>query len=117
MAQGFDLTSSQDGGALIVSVAGRVDGTNAQNFDTSLDETIGPTENAIVLDLSGLVYMSSAGLRTILMTAKRLQARNAKLALCSLRPEINEIFQIAGFNRILAVCPGRGEAITQVTAA
>lgn len=117
MSQGFDLTSSQDGDALIVSAAGRVDGTNAQSFDTSLDETIGTEQSAIVLDLGGLVYMSSAGLRTILMTAKRLQARNAKLALCSLRPEINEIFQIAGFDRILAVCPGRPEAITQVTSA
>lgn len=100
-----------------MSVAGRVDGTNAGSFDSSLDETIGESERAIVLDLSELVYMSSAGLRSILMTAKRLQSRQANLALCSLRTEINEIFQIAGFDRILAVCSGRDDAITKVTAA
>lgn len=94
---------------------GRVDGTNAQAFDTELDELIADSDNAIVLDLEGLSYMSSAGLRSILVTAKRLQTRKANLALCSLRPTINEIFQIAGFDRILDVCEGRGDAIAKVT--
>ncbi len=92
-----------------------MDGTNAQSFDSSLDELIEETCKAVVLDLAGLSYMSSAGLRSILMTAKRLQTRKANLALCSLRPTINEIFQIAGFDRILDVCTSRGDAIAKVT--
>ena len=96
-------------------MAGRVDGTNAQSFDTSLDEIIEESDHAVVLDLEGLVYMSSAGLRTILMTAKRLQQRKAAFAICSLRPTIREIFQIAGFDRILSVCDSRGDALTSVS--
>lgn len=59
--------------------------------------------------------MSSAGLRTILMTAKRLQQNKASFAICSLRPTIKEIFQIAGFDRILAVCESRADAVEKVT--
>lgn len=95
-------------------MAGRIDGTNAQNFDSSLDETIQESDQAIVLDLEGLVYMSSAGLRTILLTAKRLQQRQASFAICSLRPTIREIFQIAGFDRILSVCDTRSEALSSL---
>ena len=99
-----------------MSVSGRVDGTNAQSFDSSLEEVIGESVSAVVLDLEGLAYMSSAGLRSILMTAKRLQTRSANLAICSLRPTINEIFQIAGFDRILTVCDSRSDAVANVTA-
>lgn len=99
-----------------MSVSGRVDGTNAQSFDSSLDEVIEESISAVVLDLAGLAYMSSAGLRSILMTAKRLQSRKANLAICSLRPTINEIFQIAGFDRILDVCENRTDAVAKVTA-
>ncbi|MYD42473.1 MAG: STAS domain-containing protein [Gammaproteobacteria bacterium] len=117
MSLGFDVASAEEGSALVIDVSGRVDGTNASAFDTSLQELIGESSQAIVLDLDGLTYMSSAGLRTILMTAKRLQARKAELALCSLRSTINEIFQIAGFDRILAVCDTRSEAVAKVTSA
>ena len=96
-------------------VTGRVDGTNAQSFDSSLDDVIEDSNNAVVLDLAGLSYMSSAGLRSILMTAKRLQQRQAQLALSNLRPTISEIFQIAGFDRILDVCETRAEAVAKVT--
>lgn len=102
---------------MVIAVTGRVDGTNAQSFDTSMDEIIQESDTAVVLDLEGLTYMSSAGLRTILMTAKRLQTRKANLAICSLRPTINEIFQIAGFDRILDVCETRSEAVAKVSAA
>ena len=73
------------------------------------------SETGVILDLEGLSYMSSAGLRTILITAKRLQESRTKFALCSLRETIKEIIQIAGFDRIIDVCDTRGDAVTLVS--
>ena len=100
---------------LTVTVQGRVDGTNAQAFDTELSGLIDEADTALILDLSGLNYMSSAGLRTVLMTAKRMQTQRTKFALCSLQPSIKEIMQIAGFDRIITVVDSHADALAQVT--
>ena len=59
--------------------------------------------------------MSSAGLRTILMTAKRMQAQQTKFSLCSLQTNIKEIMQIAGFDRIISVVEDVAAAKEQVS--
>ena len=66
------------------------------------------------MDLAELVYISSAGLRTILVMAKTLKQRTTELALCALNPSILEIFQIAGFDKILTIVESREEAVTSV---
>lgn len=91
-----------------------MDGTNAKQFDEDVNEELGADDEGVVLDLSGLVYISSAGLRTILVMAKTLQQRTTKLALCALNPSIFEIFQIAGFDRILTIVDSREKAVAAV---
>ena len=80
-----------------------------------MNEKISPDDEAVVLDLSELVYISSAGLRTILVMAKTLQQRKTKLALCALNSSIFEIFQIAGFDRILNIVESRQAALEAVS--
>lgn len=79
-----------------------------------MNQNVATEDEGVVLDLSELVYISSAGLRTILVMAKTLQQRTTKLALCALNPSIFEIFQIAGFDRILTIVESREEAISAV---
>ena len=61
------------------------------------------------MDFEKLVYISSAGLRAILLTAKSLGNLNAKLALCSLSDQIREIFEISGFDKIITIHPSKAE--------
>ena len=80
-------------------------------FQAALDAAIDDSEGAVILDMERLSYISSAGLRVILLTAKSLQGRNAKFAVCSLSESIQEVFEISGFDKIISVHPSQTEAL------
>ena len=111
----LELQADQIEGILIISVAGRIDGMNAQEFHENLDKEIGSSDNPVVLDLEKLSYISSAGLRSILLIAKTLQGRKTRFMLCSLPGPIKEIFEIAGFDKIINVLESRSDAIATIT--
>ena len=75
---------------------------------------ISSDDNTVVMDLEGLSYISSAGLRVILLIAKTLRKRNADLILCSLSDPIREVFEISGFDKIIPVHASREQALAAV---
>ncbi len=110
-----ELQVDQAEGALVISVTGRIDGVNAQDFHKSLDKETDGSDNPVVLDLEKLSYISSAGLRSILLIAKTLKGRNTKFIMCSLPGPIKEIVEIAGFDKIIDVLNSRSDAIAAAT--
>ena len=99
---------------LIASAGGRIDGVNAREFENALRGTINDDDKAVVVDLEGLSYISSAGLRAILLIAKTLSQRGSKFALCSLSEPIREVFEISGFDKIVSIHDTRSEAVQAV---
>lgn len=108
------ISTERDGGTLIAKTEGRVDGSNAREFQDALEEAIEPTDTAVVLDLENLSYISSAGLRVILLTAKTLRKQDAKLAVCSLSDSIKQVFEISGFDKIIPIHASQAEAVSAV---
>jgi len=108
----MDLNTERQGDILIAKADGRVDGANAREFQAALDAAINDSERAVILDMEHLSYISSAGLRVILLTAKTLQTQNAKFAVCSLSGSIQEVFEISGFDKIIAIHASQAEALT-----
>ena len=102
-------------GVLVISVTGRIDGVNAQEFHNDLNRETDGSDNPVVLDLEKLSYISSAGLRSILLIAKTLKGRNTRFMLCSLPGPIREIVEIAGFDKIIDVLESRSDAIASIT--
>ena len=92
----------QDGN-LIALVDGTVDGNNAVEFQTTLQGAVQEGDKSMVLDLSSLSYISSAGLRVLLLIAKDLQNRGANFAICSLQGQVGELFLVSGFDQIIAI--------------
>ena len=107
----MELRSTREGTNLIVDVEGRVDGTNAMDFQAALEEAIEQSDQGVIMDMGQLQYISSAGLRVILLVAKSLQKQNAKLMGCSLSESVREIFAISGFDKIVPVHDSRAEAL------
>lgn len=97
----------------ILSLAGRIDSSNAKVFEENLMGRLNTLARPVLLDLSGLQYISSAGLRVVLMAAKQQQGRSCKFALCSPSPEILEVFEVSGFNRIIEIHKEKGEALAR----
>ena len=96
---------------LVIKADGRIDGSNARAFQDDLEGAIEEADRAVVLNFQDLLYISSAGIRVILLTAKNLERRGAKLALSSLSDPIQEIFTISGFDKIIPIHSSPDDAI------
>jgi anti-anti-sigma factor len=100
----------------VVRPQGRLDSGTGPAFEKDLIGNIEGGAKKLLLDFSELQYISSAGLRIVLLAAKRMRSSGGRLALCSLSRQINEVFEISGFNAILDICPSYDEAVARLSA-
>ena len=106
------IQAEREGDTLVAKAEGRIDGTNARQFQDDLDSVIEEGDRAVILNFQDLMYISSAGIRVVLMTAKTLQRREARFALCSLSEPVREIFEVSGFDKIIPIHASQDEAIS-----
>jgi anti-anti-sigma factor len=95
----------------IVTPEGRLDSHTSAGFEKQVREVLASGTKALLMDFSQLDYMSSAGLRVVLLAAKRLQAGGGKLVICGLKDSIAEVFRISGFLAALNVVADRPTAL------
>lgn len=88
---------------ILVRATGRLDSATSGAFEKSLLEHFAVPGSRVLLDLGALDYVSSAGLRVVLMAAKRAKQGQGRLVLCALQPHVQEVFEISGFLKILEV--------------
>ncbi|MFH2046833.1 MAG: STAS domain-containing protein [Pseudomonadota bacterium] len=93
----MDIDFQMKGNALVASVHGRVDTGNASVFEKKLVEELNQEEKWLVFDLSGLEYISSAGLRVLLSTAKIMKSKGGDIRLAATQGPVKKVFQISGF--------------------
>ena len=85
----------------IIEIAGRLDTTTAPVLDKTINEDIGDTKN-LVLDIKGLEYISSAGLRVLLGAQKKMQ-KIGSMKVVNVCAEVMEVFEMTGFADILVI--------------
>ena len=103
-------------GTVIAKADGRIDSSNSREFHSELDAVVEGSDAALILDFEDVSYISSAGMRVILLTAKSLQKSGMKFVLCSMNDSIREVFKISGFDKIIAIHDSQAEALSAVTA-
>ena len=89
-----------------------MDGSNALECQSAGGPLLGENLTGLVLDLEHLSYISSAGLRVILLVAQQLQGRAVKFGVCSLPESVREVFQISGFDQIISTYTTRDSALS-----
>lgn len=109
-----NVTTERIDDVLSADVEGRIDGSNVVQFEEAVRTAIEDSDRAVIMNFEKLVYISSAGLRAILLTAKSLQNRDAKLLLCSLSDRIREVFEISGFDKILPIHATKADALASL---
>ncbi len=113
-AMGEDASGTEEtvspGHRLIVP-CGRIDAASAPVLEGELSRVIDEGNRRIVVNLSSVDYMSSAGLRVLLAAMKRLKKAEGNLVLCAMKPLVQEVFDLTGFSRIFAICESEEEAI------
>ncbi len=99
----MEIHLEKKGSAAILRLKGRMDVATTADFDQACDAVIREGGKQLVLDLSGLEYISSAGLRSILGVDKRIKAQAGRLALCGLKGMVKEVFHISGFTVMFSI--------------
>ncbi|MBE0647279.1 MAG: STAS domain-containing protein [Bacteroidales bacterium] len=100
----MEITEKKERNCTVVSISGRLDTTNYSVLEKKLMELIDSGEIRLLVNLSGMDYVSSSGLRILLMALKRITMAKGKFVLCSLQENIKEIFEISGFTNIFEIC-------------
>jgi anti-anti-sigma factor len=109
----MDITRYE--GIDIVAMADRIDSDSAGVLEKALNNLLAEGSKIILCDFSGTSYISSAGLRVLLSVTKTLLRSKGRMALCSLRPNVNEVFTISGFNQIIPIYYTREDAIKMLS--
>ena len=97
----------------VFDLQGQLNSGNAAAAESDILAQVTGGARKVVLDLTALDYISSAGLRVLLVTAKRLKQAGGKLVLAGMQPHVREVFDVSGFLAILNVVPDRPSALGQ----
>ena len=112
----MNLRIEEIGDVSCVVPVGRLDFDAAPGFQEALERVLGGAGKppaAVIIDGTGLEYVSSAGLRAFLLAARAAQRSGVAFALCALQPAVREVFELSGFSRIIPVHADRASALAQ----
>ena len=105
----MDIIERQSGDIVILDLSGRLDTTNYQQFEAKTMGLLNEGKNKIVINCSKLDYISSSGLRIMLMALKGVGG--GMFTLCELQENIREIFEISGFSSIFKIFATEQDAV------
>jgi anti-sigma B factor antagonist len=107
----MEVVSTQNGDSLVVDVIGQLNTGTASKLESEINKIL--TEHQkIILNLNQTLFVSSAGLRVFLMTAKKLKASGGNLRFCHANEVVTEILEISGFSTILDVKDSLEDALS-----
>jgi anti-anti-sigma factor len=116
----MNLTPTRFADTVVLAPAGRIDHVTAGAFETALVPHLARCaagQDRLVLDLGGVEYISSVGLRVLLLASKQAKGQGGALAVAALQPVVREIFEISRFTLILNVESTVRDALAKLSAA
>jgi anti-anti-sigma factor len=106
----LDLNSEYDDDVLVLNPSGRIDGATAKEYEEALLDRIANGHSKILMNCEAIEYISSAGLRVLLMTSRRAGEAAGKLVLCAVKDHVHDVFKHSGFAEIIPIHGDQDEA-------
>lgn len=97
------IKTQEQNGIIVIKPAGSMDATTTGIFVTACQDQLGAGKSKMAVDLSGIEYISSAGLRGILTVLKGSRAAGGTVVFCCLQPMVTEVFKISGFTSMMTI--------------
>lgn len=107
----MEVINRKEKGAVVVQVRGRLDAVSSPELEKEIEKLIAGGENHLIVDLGESDYISSAGLRIILASAKKAKGKGGSLSVASLQSMVKEVFEVSGFNTIIPIYGSVDEAL------
>jgi len=105
------IHTTKEGNGTVVQLQGKVDATSAPSVEQALVGVIDQGEKRLVLDCAGMDFISSAGLRSLLLAVKKMKAAGGGISLAALQPNVKEVFDISGFSALFTIHGSRADAL------
>lgn len=99
----MDVTINKEGSKTVLVLSGRIDTTNADQFQKDIAPLMADTEPDIEIDCTDMDYTSSQGLRIFLMLQKTVSSKSGKMVMKNMKPQVKEVFDITGFSNIIKI--------------
>lgn len=95
----------------LINLTGRLDGSTSPVFDQEIVKRLDADNRRVVIDMSAVDYISSAGLRVVLMAVKRAKSLGGGVWIAALQPSVKEVFEMSGFGKIIPLLGTRDDAL------
>lgn len=106
-----ELKEKKIGEILLLELNGRLDAVSTPDIEKKVFEYINNGQYKLILDFSGVDYISSAGMRMLLSTTKKLKGLSGHLVLCSITTNVMDVFKMSGFDHVLELTADKEEAL------
>jgi len=107
----LELSESSDGSVTVIAVKGRLDSATAPTLDERLSRTLDAPSRRLLIELSQLEYISSAGFRILLLAMKRADQSEGQLVHAGVSGKVRELFDLGGFLDLFRICSTRDEGV------
>ena len=110
----MEIQSRMENSTAVVTVTGRMDALTAPAYQDRMNDLIAGGTTAVVVDFDGLDYISSAGLRVILSTAKALKGKGGQVRFANVKGTVKEVFDMSGFGTIFQMYDTVAVALAEI---
>lgn len=110
----MEIKTTKEANANVLTISGRMDAVTAPEFEKVIKQLIEEGNKGFVVDFKGLDYISSAGLRALLATAKLLKGKGGQIRFANITGTVKEVFDISGFGSIFQMHDSVAAAVAEI---
>jgi len=110
----MNFQARQEGSTFVVTLSGRLDAVTAPEFEQKIRDQINAGAAGIVIDFAALDYISSAGLRALLVMAKLLKEKNGQVCMANVTGNVRSVFEMSGFTSLFKMQDSVAAAVAAI---
>ena len=107
----IDIKEEKRGDVVILRLKGRLDAISSPCTEKKVFDCINSGKNKLLLDFEGVEYLSSAGVRMLLSTTKKLKTTSGKLVVCCVATNVLDLLKMSGFDHVLELSKNQEEGL------
>ena len=112
-ANSLEIAEVRSGQTCVLALSGRIDSTNADQLMARVSKLFEAGEKDLVIDLKGVLYLTSAAFRALLVATDEAERNTARFVLCSVLGQVRELFEMGGLLDAFTIHGSREEALAR----
>jgi anti-sigma B factor antagonist len=116
MPEPFSIQRSTEGNVVVLALEGFLDAHTAPSFEAAVQEEVNAGRLHLLVDVSSLTYISSAGLGVFMGFVEEIREQGGDIKICGAEPKVREVFELLGFHHLFELLDDRAQGLNRFTA-